>query len=77
MSILREILAGFARHRILVAADQVNPVIPGQVGIERIALAVLEGVENILEVRMLEVEHHVRIHGDEAPVAIIRKAPVA
>src|SRR5665811_388169 len=71
MRVLREILAGFARHRVLVAADQIDPVVAGKVGVERIALAVLEGIENVLEVRMLEAEHHVRIHRDEAAVAIM------
>ena len=75
--ILREILAGFARHRILVAADQIDPVVAGEIGVERIALAVLEGIENVLEVRMLEAEHDVGIHGDEAAVAVIGEAAIA
>ena len=75
--ILREILAGLARHRILVAADQIDPVVAGQIGVERIALAVLEGIEDVLEMMMLEAEHHVRIHGDEAAIAVIGKAAVA
>ena len=77
MRILREILAGFARDRVLVAADQIDPVVAGEVGVERIALAVLEGVEDVLEVMMLEAEHHIRIHGDEAAIAVIGKAAVA
>ena len=75
--ILREISAGFARHRILVAADQIDPVVAGEVGVERIALAVLEGIENVLEVMMLEAEHHIGIHRDEAAVAVIGKAAIA
>ena len=75
--ILREILAGFARHRILVAADHIDPVVGGQVRVECVALAVLEGIENVLEVMVLEVEHHVRIHRDEAAVAVIGKAAIA
>ncbi len=77
MRVLREVLAGFARHRILVAADQIDPVVAGQVGVERIALAVLEGIENVLEMMMLEAEHHVRIHRDESAVAVIGEAAIA
>ena len=77
MRILREILAGLARHRFLVLADQFDPVVAGQIGVERIALAVLEGVEDVLEVMMLEAEHHVRIHRDEAAIAVIGEAAIA
>ncbi len=77
MRILREILAGFARDRVLVLADQIDPVLGGEVGVERVALAVLEGVEDFLEVMMLEAEHHVRIHGDEAAIAVIGEAAIA
>src|SRR6266581_4506130 len=77
MRILREIMAGFARHRFLVAADQIDPVVAGQVGVQRIALAVLEGIENVLEVMMLEAKHHVRVHRDEAAVAVIGETAIA
>ncbi len=50
MRVLREILAGLARNSFLIAADQFDPIIGGQFGVERIALAVLVGVENIFEV---------------------------
>ena len=59
MRILREIPAGFARHRVLVTSDQIYPVVAGQVGVERISLAVLERIQDVLEMRMLEAEHHV------------------
>ncbi len=75
--ILREILAGLARHGFLVLADQFDPVVAGEISVERIALAILEGVEDVLEVMMLEAEHHVRIHRDEAAIAVIGKAAIA
>jgi len=56
MRVLRKFLAGLARDRFLVLADQLDPVVGSQVGIERIALAVLEGVEDVLEMMMLEAE---------------------
>ncbi|MGY4335574.1 hypothetical protein ACVWW3_000480 [Bradyrhizobium sp. LM2.9] len=77
MRILRKILAGLARDCVLVFADQIDPVLGGEVGVERVALAVLEGVEDFLEMMMLEAEHHVRIHGDEAAIAVIGEAAVA
>ena len=77
MRILRERRTGLALDRFLVAADQVDPVVAGEVGIERVALAVLEGIQDVLEMMMLEAEHHVGIHGDEAAVAVIGKAAVA
>ncbi|KTT89631.1 hypothetical protein NS44R_14990, partial [Mammaliicoccus sciuri] len=70
-------MAGLLGHRLLVLADQLDPVVAGEVGVERIALAVLEGVEDILEMMMLEAEHHVRIHRDETAVAVIGEAAVA
>ncbi len=75
--ILREILAGLARHRILVLADQLDPVVAGEVGVERVALAVLEGIEDVFEMMVLEAEHDVRIHRDEAAIAVIGEAAVA
>jgi hypothetical protein len=36
-------------RRFLVAADQFDPVVGGEIGVERVALAVLEGVEDVLE----------------------------
>ncbi len=77
MGILREIRTRFARHGILVAADQFDPVVAGEIGVERIALAVLEGVEDVFEVRMLKAQHHVGVHGDEAAVAVVGEAAVA
>ena len=77
MRILRKVLAGLARHRILVAADQIDPVVAGQIGVERVALAVLEGIEDVLEMMMLEAEHDIGIHGDEAAIAVIGEAAIA
>ena len=77
MRVLRKVLAGLARHRFLVLADQFDPVVAAEVGVERVALPVLESVKNVLEMMMLEAEHHIRIHGDEAAVAVIGETLVA
>ena len=62
---------------LLVAADQLFPVVGVEIGVERVAVAVLVLVEDFLEVMVRDAEHHVGIHGDEAPVAVIGEAPVA
>ena len=77
LRVLRESPAEFLLDDGLVARDQRLPVLGGQVGVEGIALAVLELVEGLLEVMVADVEDHVRIHGDEAPVAVVGEALVA
>ncbi len=63
--------------RSLYLHDQIRPVVGGQIGVERVALAVLVVVEQLLEVLMVDAQHHVGIHGDEAAIAVIGEAPVA
>ena len=75
--ILREGLSQLLLDDALVAPDQALPIVGLQVGVEGVALAVLVGVESLLEMMVLDAEHHVRIHGDEAPVAVIGEARVA
>ena len=75
--ILREGLAQLLLHALLVALDELGPVVGRQIGVEVIALALLVMVEQFLEMLMAEAEHDVGIHGDEAPVAVIGEAPVA
>ena len=75
--VLRERLALLLAHALLVARDHVDPVVGGQFGVERVARARLVVLQNVLEVVMLDVEHDVGIHLDEAAVGIIGEAPVA
>src|SRR5207302_29999 len=42
-----------------------------------VAVAVLVIVEDFLEMVMTEAEHHVGIHGDEPPVAVVGEAAIA
>ena len=77
MRILREILAGFVRDGFLVFADQHHPIFAVEIGVERIALAVLVGVEDVLEMMMLETKYDIRIHRDEAAIAVIGETLVA
>ena len=75
--ILRERLAGFLLDAFFVARDEFFQIRGGEIGVERVAVAILLLVEDFLEMMVLDAEHHVGIHGDEAPVAVEREAPVA
>ena len=69
--------AAFLLDARLERADDLFPVAGLEIGVERVAVAVLVLVEDLLEVMMRNTEHHVGIHGDEAPVAVVGEAPVA
>ena len=75
--VLRERLAVLVLHALLVVLDQLGPVVGGQIGVEAVALPLLVDVEQLLEMLVADAEHHVGIHGDEAAVAVVGKAPVA
>jgi len=75
--ILRKRRAVLFFNAVLVAAHQLDPVLGGQLGVQRDAVSVLVLVQNFLEVVVADTEHHVRIHRDEAPIGVVGKAPVA
>ena len=75
--ILREVVAQLVLDAFFVELDQFGPIVGFQIGIEAVALALLMDVEQFLEMLAADAEHDVGIHGDEAPVAVIGKAPVA
>ena len=77
MGVLRERLTGLFLDTGFVLRDELFQIVGVEIGIERIAVAVLELVEDFLERTMLKTEHHVGIHGDKAAVAIQGKAAVA
>ena len=77
LRLLREGLAELLLDQRLVARKDRLPVRGRHVGVEGIALAVLVLVEDLLEMVVLDVEHHVGIHGDEAAVGIVGEALVA
>ena len=74
--VLRKIAAGLRLYALLVARDHLDPVVRRQVGVEHVTLALLVFFQDLLEVVMLDAQHDVRIHGDEAPVAVVGEAPV-
>ena len=77
MRALRKVAAQLVLHPLLVAHDQLGPIIGGEVGVEAVALALLVVIEQLLEMLVPDPEHDVRIHCDEAPIAVIGEAPVA
>ena len=69
--LLRERLAGFALHRLLVGIDDLEPILGAEIGVEGEAVEILVGVENVVEHAVAYAEHHIRVHLDEAAVAVI------
>ena len=68
MRILRERLAVLFLHALLVLNDQRRPVVGGEIGVERVALLLLVAVEQLFEMVMVDPEHDVGIHRDEAAI---------
>ena len=77
MRVLREGLARGLLHQSGIADDEALPFLRRHFRVEGVAALVLEAAENVLELVMIDAEHHVRIHRDEAAVAVEGEAPVA
>ena len=77
MRVLRKIAADLILHPLLVTHDQLGPVVGGEIGIEAVSLPLLVVIEQLLEMLVPDTEHDVRIHRDEAAIAVIGEAPVA
>ena len=68
--ILRERLAEFIRHDLLVFRDQRLPVARFHLGVGVVALVFLGDLERFFEQSVIEAENDVGIHLDEAAVAV-------
>ena len=77
LRILRERLAGNLLDLGLVGLDDLLPILRAQIGIEGQRLLVLVGLQDLLELMVIDIEHHVRVHLDEATIGIIGEARVA
>ena len=75
--VLRERLAGLALHRLLVGVDDLEPVVGAELGVEREPAEVLVVLEDVLEHAVVDAQHDVGIHLDEAAVAVVGEARVA
>ena len=77
LRILREGMAQPVLDHSLVFGDDLFPVAGAQVGVDGDAETVLVVVQDLLEVVMAQTQHDVRIHGDEAAIAVEGEAAVA
>jgi hypothetical protein len=77
LRVLRERLAELARHRLLVALHHRLPILGVQVGVEALARVELVVLQQVLEMVVIDAEHDLAVHLDEASVAVIGEAPVA
>ena len=77
LGILGEGLAQLFLNGGLVVGDDLFPVRGGQGGVDGDVEPVLVVVEDLLEQVMVQAQHHVRVHLDEAPVGIEGEATVA
>ena len=74
---MRERFAEFFFDAPFIAGHELFQIVGIQIGIERVAVAILMVVQNLLEVMMIDAEDDVGIHGDKAAVAVQREAAVA
>ena len=74
---MRERLAARFLHLGLVAQDDFAPITRGQISIEHEILAVFIVLKDFFEIVMVNVEHDIGIHLNEAAIAVIGKALIA
>ena len=77
MHVLRKRAAEFLVDNRLVLGDEILPMLRAHLDIGIETVVFLRDFERIFEAVMVEAEHHVRIHLDEAAVAVPREARIA
>ena len=77
LGVLREGVAQFALDHGLVVHDHLLPVLGGQVGVDGDAQTIFVLIQHLFEIVMAEAQHDVRIHGDEAAIAVEGETAVA
>jgi len=77
VGVLRKRLAGDFDDPVLVAGDDGAPIAGVEFGIQLVALVLFVQLEDLFQVMVLDAEHHVAEHLDEAPVAVVGEARVA
>ncbi len=76
MHVLREGFVKLLLYPFLELLDDGTPVIGIQIRVEIVLVLFLVDFENLLEIVMINAEHHIGIHLDEAAIAVIGKARV-
>ncbi len=74
--ILRKRLAGLLQNQLLVSRDDFRQVLGSKLGIELGLGLLLLAVEDRVEIRLGNFQHHGAVHLDEAAVAIVSEAGV-
>ena len=69
-------LAGFLFDHVLEAGDDDLPILGGEIGVERLPGFELVVFDQLLEMVVLDTEHDLPVHLDEAAIAVIGKALV-
>ena len=73
---LWEGLPGLLQDLGLVVLDDLGPILGREFGVEQVAAIFLGEFENLLEVVMVDPQHHVTEHLNETAVAVVGEAPV-
>jgi hypothetical protein len=77
LRILRKLAAELFRDDVLEAGDNGLPIAGGKIGVEHCPGIELVVLNQLLEMMMLDAEHDLSVHLDEAAVAVIGEALVA
>ena len=77
VEVLREGRAELGLDEGLEAGDEVGPILGAELGVELEAFEIFVVLEDLLEQLVVEAEHHVGIHLNEAAIGVVGEAPVA
>src|SRR5690606_21866821 len=77
LQVLRKWLANFALDSLLVAGDDLLPVLRGELSIAGQVVEVFMRFEDVLEHTNLDAQNHVAVHLDEATIAVVGEPRVA
>ena len=75
--ILRKVFAGLFLHQLLVVLDDGLQIFGGQIGIELGLDLVLARIEDVIELRHIDVQRDFAEHLDEAAVAVVGETGIA
>ena len=77
LDVLREGGAVLLLDDLLIGLDQAAQVVGAELGVEVVAVLPLDLLQLVLEQVVVDAEHHVAVHLDEAAVAVIGEARIA
>ena len=77
VEVLRERLAELALDESLVATDDRHPILRRKLSVVFESLEIFEVLEDLLEQLVVDAEHHIGIHLDEAAIGVVGKSSIA